>query len=358
MNERKRWIVALAAGVLVATIVGLVPVWSVAGQSAAGRDEAVAVDNGINATSGGAVAIMASGGISWKRSGVVLELGWRGEPDDKNIESPLVVRVADNSYVMFYRGQSYADKLGRVMRAVSTDGTNWKKTGVVMTPCQPYEGDKIDPMAIIYEDGVYKMWYGGQAYGGCANYATSPDGINWTRYGGNPVLRKTSGSWDNEGAGGQHTVIKDGTRYLMYYKGYGKSAPGWTFYGLAESTDGIHWVKKGRAITPRPELGETTTFKNLYAFKAGGAYFILHTMADYLSLFLLTSTDGIQWTHSGLAFQKGMAAGGCDIKWATSPCILIEGGVMRMWYEGGDGSGRVRTLYAEAPVESLMNRAK
>lgn len=358
MSDRKRWLIALTAGLLVALAVGLTPVWNAAGQSTGGRDIETAADNAMPAPAGGAVPVMAGGEISWKRSGVVLDLGWRGEPDDKNIESPLVVKTADDSYVMFYRGQSYADKLGRVMRAVSADGINWKKTGVVMTPCQPYEGDKIDPMAVIYEGGIYKMWYGGQAYGGCACYATSPDGINWSRYDGNPVLRKTSGSWDNEGAGGQHTVIKDGDRYLMYYKGYGKNDPGWTFYGLAESADGIRWMKKGKAVIPEPALGETTTFKNMHAFKAGGTYFILHTMADYLSLFLLTSTDGINWMHRGLAFQKGMTTGGSDIKWATSPCVLIENGIIRMWYEGGDGSGRVRTHYAETPVENLLNRAR
>jgi len=359
MNGKRRWITAVIAGTLVALSVGLAPVWNLAAHAMG--NEAVSdrpiISNPADASSQ-VRQIMANQGSGWKRSGIVLNLGWRGDFDDKNIESPLVVQQAAGNYVMFYRGQSYADKLGRVMRAVSSDGVNWKKTGVVMTPSTAYEGDKIDPMAVMNEDGVFKMWYGGTAYGGCANYATSEDGVNWTRYEGNPVLRKTSGSWDNEGAGGQHTVIKDGDKYLMYYKGFGKSAPGWTYYGLAESNDGINWLKKGKAVIPDTSLGETTFFKNLYAFKVGGTYAILHTMADYLSLYLVTSNDGKTWAHNGVAFQKGLTSGGLDVKWATSPCVIVDGNVIRMWYEGGDGNGRVRTLYAETSVDNLLAGAK
>ncbi len=141
--------------------------------------------------------------VPWMLHGVVLDLGNHGNADDKSIESPLIVKISESAYVMWYRGQTYADKIGRVMGATSIDGINWTKTGVAMTPTEPYEEDKIDPMAVIYENGGYKMWYGAPAYGGCACYATSPDGINWTRARENPVLRKTSGAWDNEGAGGQ-----------------------------------------------------------------------------------------------------------------------------------------------------------
>jgi len=358
MNNKSRWIIAAVAGTMVALSVGLAPVWNLAAH-AMGNEAvsgwSVIIDPASAANQ--VKQVMADQGAGWKRSGIVLNLGWRGDLDDKNIESPLVVKQADDNYVMFYRGQTYADKLGRVMRAVSSDGVNWEKTGVVMTPSETYEGNKIDPMAVIYEDGVYKMWYGGQDYGGCANYATSADGINWTRYAGNPVLRKTSGGWDNQGAGGQHTVVRDGDKYLMYYKGYGKSDPGWTFYGLAESADGIHWMKKGKAVIPDPSLGETTFFKNLYAFKIGDTYAIMHTMADYLSLFLVTSGDGRTFAHNGMAYQKGLTSGGSDVKWATSPCVIVDNGLVRMWYEGGDSNGRVRTLYAETSLDNLLDGA-
>lgn len=296
--------------------------------------------------------------IPWMLGGIVLDLGNPGDRDDKSVESPTVVKIGDNSYVMWYRGQTYGDKTGVIMRATSTDGLVWTKTGVVMSPAEDYEGDKIDPMTVIYENGVYKMWYGAEGYGGCACYATSSDGINWDRYEGNPVLRKTSGAWDNEGAGGQHTVIKAGSKYLMYYKGFGSQAPGWTFYGMAESSDGTRWAKKGKILSPDPKVGDTQIFRNLGAFKVDNHYCIMFTMVEYLNLYLSSSRDGKTWVKNGLVFTHGCTPNEYDKKWATSPSILVEGNVVRMWYEGGDPNGRVRTLYAAIYKEQFLKALK
>jgi hypothetical protein len=297
--------------------------------------------------------------IDWTRYGVVLNLGKPGDYDNKNIESPLVIKHNNDDYVMFYRGQCYEDDIGRVLRAVSGDGINWVKTGVVMIPTEYYEGNKIDPMSVMYEDEIYKMWYGGQSYGGTVCYATSIDGINWIRYPTNPILRKTSGAWDNEGAGGQHTIVKNGDIYQMLYKGNGSKQPGWTYYGLAQSTDGIHWEKKGKVISPQPELGETTLFRNLFALKIGNSLYLMHTMVDYLHLYILQSIDGINWNNKGVIFRHGLTPGNFDAKWATSPCLIEDGDIIKMWYEGGDFNGRVRTLYAEIDkkvlIESVQN---
>jgi len=292
--------------------------------------------------------------VSWTRHGVVLDLGGPGEYDEKSIESPCVIKRVDGSYVIWYRGQTWADKIGRIMHATSPDGVNWTKTGVVMTPSEEYEGDKIDPMTVIFEDGTYKMWYGGEGFGGSASYATSPDGINWTRYPDNPVLRKTPGGWDNEGAGGQHSVIKTGDKYYMYYKGFGSAASGWNFYGLAESTDGIKWTKKGKILSPEPKAGETIQFRNLGTFRVGDYYCMIYSMAEYLQLFMATSKDGKNWNKNGFVFLRGQTPGGYDEKWTTAPCVLVEGDRVRMWYEGGDPNGRVRTLLAEADKDEFL----
>ncbi len=48
-----------------------------------------------------------------------------------------------------------------------------------------------------------------------------------------------------------HTVIYDGTKYRMYYRGHGYQLPGYESPGVtcyAESDDGIHWVKPNLGI--------------------------------------------------------------------------------------------------------------
>ncbi|MBN1375964.1 MAG: hypothetical protein JXA01_07395 [Dehalococcoidia bacterium] len=296
--------------------------------------------------------------VPWMLGGVVLDLGGPGSMDEKSIESPTVIQLDDGSYAIWYRGQTYADKTGRIMYATSADGITWTRKGVVMTPTEDYEGDKVDPMTVIFENGVYKMWYGGQAMGGCACYATSNDGVNWTKYSGNPVLKKTSNNWDNEGAGGQHKVIKAGDKYIMYYKGYGNKTPEWVYYGIAESSDGIHWAKKGKALSPQPALGESTAFRNFAAFRLDSNYYLMYAMAGNLQLFLASSKDGKNYTKHGLVFPKGKTPGDYDVKWATSPCVLTAGDTLRMWYEGGNMEGRVRTLYADIYKTQFLKTLK
>jgi hypothetical protein len=133
----------------------------------------------------------------------------------------------------------------------------------------------------------------------------------------------------------------------MYYKGYGSDAPGWVFLGLAESSDGIHWAKKGKALSPEPTAGGSTAFRNFAAFRVDNYYCIMYAMASNLQLYLASGKDGKTFQKNGLVFPSGKTPGGYDIKWATSPCVLTEGDTVRMWYEGGDIDGRVRTLYAE-----------
>jgi hypothetical protein len=70
------------------------------------------------------------------------------------------------------------------------------------------------------------MWYTG-FYNNerQVGYATSPNGINWTKYGGNPVLTKgSSGSWDGSyvEAG---TVMLLGDSVFMWYDGSREPTP-------------------------------------------------------------------------------------------------------------------------------------
>jgi len=92
----------------------------------------------------------------------------------------------------------------------------------------------VSPNFMLVEGGVYKLWYhgggyfmGGQGtrYGAArVGYATSPDGMTWTKYAGNPVLDVgASGAFDDEQVA-EPRITKIGTTYRMYYTGRNASS--------------------------------------------------------------------------------------------------------------------------------------
>ena len=93
--------------------------------------------------------------------------------------------------------------------------------------------------------------------------ATSPDGVHWTKYAGNPVLTAGSGAdYDSYGEGGNWggmqlapgSVFWDAfqSKFLLYYS-VSNSTDGTPHTGkpaffLATSTDSITWIKHGNPI--------------------------------------------------------------------------------------------------------------
>lgn len=92
---------------------------------------------------------------------------------------------------------------------------------------------------IIFENGIYKMWYTGykedkDTVPKYLGYATSKDGINWTRYPENPIFKE---KWTED-----MFVVKNKGEYYMYAEGKNDVAH------LLTSRDGIHWKEEGDLI--------------------------------------------------------------------------------------------------------------
>ncbi len=88
---------------------------------------------------------------------------------------------------------------------------------------------------ILNDNGTYKLWYTG--YNGpdtvtkYLGYATSPDGINWTRHEKNPVFDE---KWTED----MFVFIED-KKYVMYAEGRNDVAH------ILISEDGIKWQEQG-----------------------------------------------------------------------------------------------------------------
>jgi len=111
-----------------------------------------------------------------------------------------------------------------------------------LEPSYSWESKQVSHPRVIYDGKLYRMWYAG-SNDTCRQigYATSLDGIKWTKHPANPVLKiGERGNFDgvvvSPGA-----VVFDGKQYHMYYTARGLSNPGTICH--ATSPDGIKWTK-------------------------------------------------------------------------------------------------------------------
>jgi predicted GH43/DUF377 family glycosyl hydrolase len=156
----------------------------------------------------------------------VLTKGSPGEWDQNSVLLPIVIH-SDSLYQMWYTGRT-ASGIWQTGYATSSDGINWSKhpNNPVLPVGAAGAWDAFGALAssVLFEDGEYRMWYQGDNNNDNRSieigFATSPDGINWTKHPGNPILKPDPGSWDSENVYFPR-VIKDENRYRMWYSGRG-----------------------------------------------------------------------------------------------------------------------------------------
>ena len=106
------------------------------------------------------------------------------DPKDKekakvyNSDAHLVYNNDKNELEIYWRYTNNKGKkmFSKIFRRTSKDGINWTNKELVYTAEDRSKEDIISP-AIIYENGIYKMWY--VVSEGKVNYTESKDGLNW-----------------------------------------------------------------------------------------------------------------------------------------------------------------------------------
>src|SRR3989344_1974497 len=124
-----------------------------------------------------------------------------------------------NIYKMWYE-VNYGDGY-RINYAYSSDGiSNWVVPKDIVLPAGTSDGFEIDTVIpnVLYNNllNLYQMWYtaGSSLWNQPVDdrfrlgYATSPDGINWTKH--DWVLKGTEGSWDSGGIRGASVLYLNG----------------------------------------------------------------------------------------------------------------------------------------------------
>jgi hypothetical protein len=236
-------------------------------------------------------------GVTWAKdaSNPVLGPGTPGEWDSY-YRGQVAVLEDGGLYQMWYSGGARSGPW-QVGYATSNDGLEW--TIYAGNPVLPGGGagswDEVeaDGPTVIKDGAVYKMWYYGcnADYSVCSiGYATSPDGIAWTKYAGNPVLEQTPGEWDESGIAWPR-VIKNGATYEMWYHSDRK-------LGYATSPDGVTWTKN--ASNPVLSQGWDGAGVSVSSLLLDGGTYKLWTTSGAgatAGIGYFESADGIEWTQ-------------------------------------------------------------
>jgi predicted GH43/DUF377 family glycosyl hydrolase len=289
-----------------------------------------------------------------KRDTPVISTNVSGAWDDQITFAPSVL-LDGSTYKMWYAG-SRADSVTRkIGYAFSADGIAWVRYGSAPVfdagPSGAWDA-KISFPAVIKDGGVYKMWYTGldAANYGQIGYATSPDGLAWTRYAGNPVLSFGAGSsWDAEYVGAAN-VVKAGGMYHLWYRGGVTGG-----IGYATSPDGIAWTKS--AANPVLASGSGGWDDSVYSPRVvfdGAGYHLWYSgcdpSGDLCQVGYATSADGAHWTRRGMVLPPG-AAGAWDAGGVDHAAVMLVGDAFKLWYSGFDGTNyRIGYAYTGATL--------
>ena len=148
-----------------------------------------------------------------------------------------------------------------------------------------------------------------------------------------PILRGTATTElapHGEGNVYAPDVLVEGGLIRLWYGGQGRD--GHDRIHLAESKDGIHWVRHGVVL----DRGDANHVNDPSVVKVGRIYNLYYTraMAGVVDeIALATSKDGVVWTPQGVVLRPG-GAGEWDCLLVGRPSVRHEGGRFHMWYDG------------------------
>ena len=176
---------------------------------------------------------------------------------------------------------------------------------------------------ILVEDDVFKMWYTGyteDAEPKYLGYATSDDGINWSRYSDEPIFNER---WTED-----MFVFKEEGMYYMYAEGTHDIAH------LLTSTDGINWNDHGDLVIMDTE-GEPIPppYGTPAVWIEDGKWYLFYERND-LGIWLATSEDKKTWTNVQDDPVIKMGPEPYDVAAVAANQVVRHEGLYYLYYHG------------------------
>lgn len=166
----------------------------------------------------GGLAISSDNGQTFQRwsNAPILE---RSRTDPYLNTAPWVVKAENEFRIYYVSGHEWIHKdLPRynIKVARSDDGKVWHRDGRVCIDFKDKTENALARPYVIFDDGIWKMWFGhkGDAYR--LGYAESNDGLNWERRDELAGVDVGSSGFDSEMIEYAAIVKHDGRRFMFY----------------------------------------------------------------------------------------------------------------------------------------------
>ncbi|BCW05946.1 hypothetical protein [Arthrobacter sp. NtRootA1] len=234
----------------------------------------------------------------------------------------------------------------------SFENIQWESTpDPVFT--DPDDGMAKDP-SIFFAKGQYYMFYtgtlpgfqgGGQAgEPWTLEFATSPDGVDWTKQG--TLLEADCGGWEACRVQAPSKPIFHQGKFYMFYTGGPRTPTNIIYTGYATSTDLVHWTKEGQITQTVAQPQNVNRANDMYIFKDRGSFYMFYTTygTNGEQIFKRESKDLVNWSEPELTGAEG--EGTTIWKEGTTYYLLAA--------QGFSGLGEDYHLYGSSTLDNFQ----
>ena len=241
-----------------------------------------------------------------------------------------------------------------------------KGQGPVLTrgPSGSWDGGGVDGASVVWNGTDYLMYYSGSngTFVDGVGLAVSKDGIAWARYPGNPVVQGTAGTFDGYFVRYPDVLLDDG-QYHMWYTA--RSSPSLNdSIGYATSADGLHWTRSPVNPVITAHSSDRSIYLGARypsVAKVGSTYlmvFLLTNLSDDISY--ATSQDGEHWNVSDSVLLSNTNSTSDWDFIPYYPSLIVNQSTVLLWYSGKSTNippypaiGFARCALVVVPVTSI-----